>query len=125
MLKPFSRIETMLGDTGVAVHPEDDRYKHLVGKHVLHPFLDRKIPIVADTFVERDFGTGAVKITPSHDPNDYECGKRNNLPFINIFTDDGNVADNCGQFSGKYPQFHRVTSILISPNEILTIEIYN
>jgi len=95
-----TRIETMLGDTGVAVHPEDDRYKHLVGKHVLHPFLDRKIPIVADTFVERDFGTGAVKITPSHDPNDYECGKRNNLPFINIFTDDGNVADNCGQFSG-------------------------
>ena len=55
---------------------------------------------MADTFVEKDFGTGAVKITPSHDPNDYECGKRNNLPFINIFTDDGDVADNCGQFSG-------------------------
>merc|ERR1719376_1686225 len=95
-----TRIETMLGDTGVAVHPEDERYKHLVGKNVIHPFLDRKLPIVADTFVEKDFGTGAVKITPSHDPNDYECGKRCNLPFINIFTDDGDVSDNCGKFSG-------------------------
>jgi len=95
-----TRIETMLGDTGVAVHPEDERYRHLVGKNVIHPFLDRKLPIVADTFVEKDFGTGAVKITPSHDPNDYECGKRCNLPFINIFTDDGDVSDNCGKFSG-------------------------
>ena len=84
----------------MAVHPDDDRYKHLVGKKVLHPFLDRKLPIVADTFVEKDFGTGAVKITPAHDPNDYDCGKRNNLQFITIFTDDGNVAHNCGQFSG-------------------------
>jgi len=95
-----TRIETMLGDTAVAVHPEDPRYKKLVGKNVIHPFSDRKIPIIADTFVERDFGTGAVKITPAHDPNDYECGKRNNLPFLTIFTDDGNVSDGCGQFSG-------------------------
>ena len=95
-----TRIETMLGDTGVAVHPDDARYKHLVGKKVLHPFLDRKLPIVADTFVEKDFGTGAVKITPAHDPNDYDCGKRNNLQFITIFTDDGNITHNCGQFSG-------------------------
>jgi len=95
-----TRIETMLGDTAVAVHPEDPRYKHLVGKNVIHPFSDRKLPIVADTFVEREFGTGAVKITPAHDPNDYECGKRNNLQFITIFTDDGLVSPGCGKFSG-------------------------
>ena len=82
-----TRIETMLGDTGVAVHPEDPRYSHLKGKSVVHPFFpNRSIPIIFDDFVEKDFGTGAVKITPAHDPNDYECGKRNNLEFITIFT---------------------------------------
>jgi valyl-tRNA synthetase len=95
-----TRLETMLGDTAVAVHPEDPRYTHLVGKQLRHPFLNRRLPIIADTFVERDFGTGAVKITPAHDPNDYECGKRNNLDFITIFTDDGLIAPGCGQFSG-------------------------
>merc|ERR1712106_767601 len=83
-----------------AVHPEDDRYKHLVGKNVIHPFSDRKLPIIADTFVEREFSTGAVKITPAHNPNDYECGKRNNLQFITIFTDEGMVSPGCGKFSG-------------------------
>ena len=92
----------MLGDSGVAVHPKDPRYSHLKGKFVVHPFFpDRTVPIVFDDMVDKEFGTGGVKITPSHDPNDYECGKRNNLPFINIFTDDGDVADNCGKFSGK------------------------
>ena len=82
-----TRIETMLGDTGVAVHPEDPRYSHLKGKSVVHPFFpNRSIPIIFDDFVEKDFGTGAMKITPSHDPKDYECGKRNNLEFITIFT---------------------------------------
>ena len=95
-----TRLETMLGDTAVAVHPEDPRYKHLHGKHVVHPFTDRRLPIIQDTFVERDFGTGAVKITPAHDPNDYECGKRNNLKFITIFTDEGEVSAGCGKFSG-------------------------
>lgn len=95
-----TRLETMLGDTAVAVHPEDPRYKHLHGKFVTHPFVDRKLPIIADTFVERDFGTGAVKITPAHDPNDYECGKRNDLKFITIFTDEGEVSPGCGRFSG-------------------------
>ena len=95
-----TRIETMLGDTGVAVHPEDPRYKHLHGKHVIHPFRNNAlIPIVADDFVERDFGTGAVKITPAHDPNDYDCGKRNGLPFLTIFTDEGYVSEGCGEFS--------------------------
>jgi valyl-tRNA synthetase len=71
-----TRPETMLGDTGIAVHPDDERYKHLVGKSAKHPFIDRLLPIVADTYVDKDFGTGAVKITPAHDPNDFELGKR-------------------------------------------------
>ncbi|KAJ3144539.1 hypothetical protein HK101_002653 [Irineochytrium annulatum] len=95
-----TRIETMLGDTAIAVHPQDERYKHLVGKYAVHPFLKRRIIIVADDYVERDFGTGAVKITPAHDLNDYAIGKRHNLEFINIFTDDGKVNENGGEFQG-------------------------
>nr|XP_027210399.1 valine--tRNA ligase-like isoform X1 [Penaeus vannamei] len=95
-----TRIETMLGDTAVAVHPKDERYKHLHGKMVIHPFTNRKLPILQDDFVEMEFGTGAVKITPAHDPNDYEVGKRHNLPFLTIFTDDGFIVDGYGQFAG-------------------------
>ncbi|XP_053689629.1 valine--tRNA ligase [Sabethes cyaneus] len=95
-----TRVETMLGDTAVAVHPNDERYKHLHGKFVQHPFCSRRLPIVCDEFVEMGFATGAVKITPSHDPNDYEVGKRHNLPFINIFTDDGFVTGDYGEFTG-------------------------
>ncbi|KAG7394081.1 hypothetical protein PHYBOEH_005841, partial [Phytophthora boehmeriae] len=96
-----TRLETMLGDTGVAVHPEDPRYKHLHGKFVTHPFNGRRIPIVLDpVLVDMSFGTGAVKITPAHDPNDYECGKRNNLEFINVLTDDGAINENGGEFAG-------------------------
>ncbi len=80
-----TRPETMLGDTAVAVHPDDERYKHLVGKKVRLPIVGREIPIIADEYVDREFGTGAVKITPAHDPNDYEIGHRHNLEFINIF----------------------------------------
>ncbi|KAJ9598284.1 hypothetical protein L9F63_011024 [Diploptera punctata] len=95
-----TRVETMLGDTAVAVHPGDTRYKHLHGKFVIHPFCDRKLPIVCDEFVDREFGTGAVKITPAHDPNDYEVGKRHKLPFITILTDDGFITEGYGKFSG-------------------------
>lgn len=95
-----TRVETMLGDTAVAVHPNDERYKHLHGKFVRHPFCSRKLPIVCDDFVEMGFGTGAVKITPAHDPNDYEVGKRHNLPFITIFTDDGFIIGDYGEFTG-------------------------
>uniref|UniRef100_A0A8C4DJU8 Valine--tRNA ligase n=1 Tax=Dicentrarchus labrax TaxID=13489 RepID=A0A8C4DJU8_DICLA len=84
-----TRIETMLGDTAVAVHPADSRYQHLKGKMVLHPFCDRKMPIVFDDFVDMSFGTGAVKITPAHDHNDYEVGERHNLAFINILDENG------------------------------------
>jgi len=107
-----TRIETMLGDSGVAVHPADPRYAHLKGKFVQHPFFpQRKMPIVFDDFVEKDFGTGAVKITPAHDANDYECGKRNNLDFITIFTDEGKVTENCGEFANM-PRFQARTAVL-------------
>lgn len=96
-----TRPETMLGDTAVAVHPEDERYVNLIGKEVVHPFFpDRKIEIVADAYVDRDFGTGAVKITPAHDPNDFEIGQRHSLPQINIFTLSARVNENGGLFTG-------------------------
>ncbi len=95
-----TRPETMLGDTGVAVHPEDERYKGLVGKHVLLPFVDREIPIVADDTVDKGFGTGAVKLTPGHDPADYERGQRAGLPVINILEKDGKLNENAGPFAG-------------------------
>ncbi|KAF2146525.1 uncharacterized protein K452DRAFT_294091 [Aplosporella prunicola CBS 121167] len=96
-----TRPETMLGDSGIAVHPNDERYKHLVGKKAKHPFVDRLLPIVADTYVDPEFGTGAVKITPAHDPNDFSLGQRHNLEFINVFTDDGLLNQNSGQFQGQ------------------------
>ncbi len=89
-----TRPETMLGDTAVAVNPDDERYKHLVGKMVRLPFTDRLIPIIADSYVSSEFGTGCVKITPAHDPNDFEMGKRHKLPMINIMNDDGSMAAN-------------------------------
>ena len=83
-----TRPETMLGDTAIAVNPKDDRYKHLIGKMIVIPLVNRKIPIIKDDFVDPSFGTGAVKVTPAHDPNDYEMGDRHNLPKINILTPD-------------------------------------
>ena len=88
-----TRPETMLGDTAVAVHPEDPRYKDMVGKHIRLPLADREIPIIADDYVDPDFGSGCVKITPAHDFNDYEMGKRHNLPMINLLTDDAHLND--------------------------------
>lgn len=95
-----TRPETMLGDTAIAVHPDDERYKNLVGKNVIHPFNGRKIPIIADKMVDPKFGTGAVKITPAHDFNDFECGKRHNLPRINIINDNGTLNENGYPFTG-------------------------
>ena len=86
-----TRPETMLGDSAIAVHPDDERYKDIVGKKVLLPLVNKEIPIVADYYVDKDFGTGAVKITPAHDPNDFEVGKRHNLPEINIMNDDATI----------------------------------
>ena len=95
-----TRPETMLGDTAVAVNPEDERYKDLVGRKVFLPFVNRLIPIVADSYVDMEFGTGVVKITPAHDPNDFEVGKRHNLPEINIMNDDATINENGGKFAG-------------------------
>ena len=95
-----TRPETMLGDTAVAVHPDDDRYRDLVGKKVRLPFLDRDIPVIADEYVDMEFGTGVVKITPGHDPNDFEVGKRHNLPEVNIMNDDASINENGGKFRG-------------------------
>ncbi len=95
-----TRPETMLGDTAVAVNPEDDRYKHLIGRKVLLPLINREMPIVADSYVDMEFGTGVVKITPAHDPNDFEVGKRHNLPEINIMNDDATINANGGKFQG-------------------------
>ena len=95
-----TRPETMLGDTAVAVNPEDDRYKHLIGRKVMLPLINREIPIVGDSYVDMEFGTGVVKITPAHDPNDFEVGKRHNLPEINIMNDDATINANGGKFQG-------------------------
>jgi valyl-tRNA synthetase len=95
-----TRPETMLGDTAVAVHPEDERYKHLIGRTVLLPLLNREIPIIGDEMVDREFGTGAVKITPAHDPNDFEAGRRHNLPVIDVMTDDARMNENAGVYAG-------------------------
>ncbi|WP_417073349.1 valine--tRNA ligase [Hominenteromicrobium sp.] len=95
-----TRPETMLGDTAVAVHPDDERYKALVGKTVILPLVNKEIPIIADSYVEQDFGTGVVKITPAHDPNDFEVGLRHNLPVINVMDDGGVINENGGRYAG-------------------------
>ena len=99
-----TRPETMLGDTAVAVHPEDERYAHLVGKTLLLPLTDREIPVIADEYVEKDFGTGCVKITPAHDPNDFEVGKRHDLEIIKVMNDDASINETYG---GKYAGMDR------------------
>lgn len=95
-----TRPETMLGDTAVAVHPEDERYKHLIGKTVILPIVNREIPIVGDDYVDMEFGSGAVKITPAHDPNDFELGNRHNLERILVMNEDGTMNENALQYQG-------------------------
>lgn len=95
-----TRPETMLGDTAVAVHPDDERYQGVIGKTLVLPLVGREIPVIADTYVEQDFGTGVVKITPAHDPNDFEVGLRHNLEIINVMHDDGSINENGGRFAG-------------------------
>jgi len=95
-----TRPETLLGDTAVAVHPEDERYTELVGKNVILPIVNKAIPVVADTYVEMDFGTGVVKITPAHDPNDFEVGLRHDLPVITVTTEDGHMNELAGKYEG-------------------------
>ncbi|NMF60091.1 valine--tRNA ligase [Pseudanabaena yagii] len=96
-----TRPETMLGDTAVAVNPDDDRYKHLIGKTVMLPIMNREIPIISDRYVDKAFGSGCVKVTPAHDPNDFEMGQRHSLPLINILNKDGSINANGGEFEGQ------------------------
>lgn len=95
-----TRPETMLGDTAVSVHPEDERYQHLIGKTVVLPLVNREIPIIGDDYVDREFGTGAVKITPAHDPNDFEMGLRHNLPSISVMDREANMNEEAGKYQG-------------------------
>ena len=119
-----TRPETMLGDTAVAVHPDDKRYAHLVGKTLLLPLTDRKIPVVADAYVDPEFGTGAVKITPAHDPNDFEVGLRNNLPMLRILNDDGTINENGGEFAGldRYEARKRIVARMKELGFLVKIE---
>ena len=121
-----TRPETMLGDTAVAVHPDDERYKDIVGKKLMLPIINREIPIIADAYVDREFGTGVVKITPAHDPNDFEVGKRHNLPEINILNDDATINENGGKFCGmdRYAAREAIVKELDEMGLLVRIEDY-
>ena len=119
-----TRPETLLGDTAIAVHPDDDRYKDIVGKNAILPLVGREIPIVADAYVDKEFGTGAVKITPAHDPNDFEVGKRHNLPEINILNDDATIVEGYGRYSGmdRYEARKAIVEDLEKEGYLVSIE---
>ena len=121
-----TRPETMLGDTGVAVHPDDERYKHLVGKNAILPLVGRKLPIVADDYVELGFGTGAVKMTPCHDPNDYEVGLRHNLEQILVINEDAKII-NGGKYNGmdRYEARKAIVADLEEQGYLVKVEPYN
>ena len=121
-----TRPETMLGDTAVAVHPEDERYRHLVGKKVLLPVMKREIPIIADSFVDREFGTGAVKVTPAHDPNDYEAGLRHGLQKITVIDDGGIMTEAAGNYKGmdRFACRRKLVEQLSTEEYLLKIEDY-
>ena len=122
-----TRPETMLGDTAVAVNPNDERYKDIVGKTLILPIVHREIPVVADDYVDVEFGTGVVKITPAHDPNDYEVGLRHNLEIIDVMTDDGHIADGWGKYSGmdRYECRNEIVKDLEAEGALLKVEDYN
>ena len=119
-----TRPETMLGDTALAVHPDDERYKDLVGKNVILPLVGREIPIVADEYVDMEFGTGVVKITPAHDPNDFEVGKRHDLPIINILNDDATINENGGKYEGmdRYEARKKIVAELEEQGLLVKVE---
>ncbi|MCM1540687.1 MAG: valine--tRNA ligase [Blautia sp.] len=122
-----TRPETMLGDTAVAIHPEDERYAHLIGRSVMLPIMNRVIPVVTDTYVDREFGTGVVKITPAHDPNDFEVGKRHDLPIVNIMNDDATINENGGKYAGmdRYEARKAIVEELEHQGLLVKIEDYS
>ncbi len=123
-----TRPETMLGDTAIAVNPDDERYKNLVGKTVVVPFVNREIPVIADSYVEKDFGTGVVKITPAHDPNDFEVGLRHNLPVIRVMNDDGTMNKLAGKdYEGldRYAARKKIVAEMEKIGQLVKIEDYS
>ena len=120
-----TRPETMMGDVAVAVHPDDERYQHLIGKTCILPLMNKEIPIIADEYVDREFGTGVVKITPAHDPNDFEVGVRHNLPRINVMNDDGTLNENAGKFAGMDRMEARKAVVAQLQEEGYLVEIEN
>lgn len=122
-----TRPETMLGDTAVAVNPNDERYKGIIGKTLILPIVHREIPVVADEYVDIEFGTGVVKITPAHDPNDYEVGLRHNLEIIDVMTDDGHIAEGWGKYSGmdRYECRKEIVKDLEAEGALIKIEDYS
>ena len=122
-----TRPETMLGDTAVAVNPDDDRYKDYVGKTVILPIVHREIPIIADSYVDMEFGTGVVKITPAHDPNDFEVGLRHNLAVINVLTDDAKIVDDYPKYAGmdRYEARKAIVEDLKAEGALVEIEDYS
>ena len=121
-----TRPETLLGDTAVAVNPEDERYKALIGKKLILPIVHREIPVIADSYVETDFGTGVVKITPAHDPNDFEVGLRHNLEVINVFTDDAKITDDYPAYAGldRYEARKKIVEDLEKEGALVKVEPY-
>ncbi|MCR5587277.1 MAG: valine--tRNA ligase [Lachnospiraceae bacterium] len=119
-----TRPETLLGDTAVAVNPEDDRYKHMIGKKLILPIVHREIPVVADSYVDMEFGTGVVKITPAHDPNDFEVGLRHNLPVINVMTDDAKITEDYPKYAGmdRYEAREAIIEDLKAEGALLKVE---
>ena len=122
-----TRPETMLGDTAIAVHPEDDRYRELIGKKVILPLVNKEIPIIADEYVDREFGTGVVKITPAHDPNDFEVGNRHNLPRINVMNEDATMNDLAGKYAGmdRFAARKQIVADLKEQGRLVRIEKMN
>ena len=122
-----TRPETMLGDTGVAVNPEDEKFKHLIGKTCILPLVNREIPIVGDEYCEIGFGTGAVKMTPAHDPNDFEVGLRHNLPVIRVLNDDGTINENGGRYEGmdRYECRRAIVADLEEQGYLVKVEPYS
>ena len=122
-----TRPETLLGDTALAVNPNDERYKDVVGKTVILPLVKREIPVIADDYVEMDFGTGVVKITPAHDPNDFEVGLRHNLPVINVMTDDAKITDEYPKYAGmdRYEARKAIVADLEAEGALIKVEDYS
>jgi valyl-tRNA synthetase len=121
-----TRPETMLGDTAVAVNPDDERYRNLIGKEVLLPLMDRVIPVIGDEYGDKSFGTGALKITPAHDPNDFDVSSRHNLPIIKVMDESGRMNKNAGSYEGleRFACREKIVEDLTTQKLLIKVETY-